>query len=345
MLQHLAIRGALAVAIKTAAMLVVLGLGMAGVLSAAEPEVTTNSIGMKLVTIPAGVFLMGAEEDRADTLNKFTYCDPKWLDGELPRHKVRITKAFDMGQHEVTLAQFLKFYHAANYKVEIERDGKPSWGYQDGKLIESNRFRPWAPLAWKPEMDHPVIYVSWNDAVAFCEWLSKKEGKTYRLPTEAEWEYACRAGSNSRYHFGDDPEELIRFANAADADRKALSPNAIIASFDKDGKKTDIEIPFPFLSRRDGYAWTAPVGKFRPNAFGLYDMHGNALEWCSDWYGEDYYSKSPVDDPQGASAGSSRVLRGGGFGGTPVALRCARRDDAEPSYRDCNLGFRVVCVR
>lgn len=310
------------------------------VVRAAEPEVITNSIGMKLVVIPAGEFMMGAEEDRADTLNHFPYCDPKWLDGELPRHKVRITKSFYMGQHEVTLAQFLKFYHAANYKVEIERDGQPSWGYQDGKLIESNRFRPWAPLAWKPEMDHPVIYVSWNDAVAFCEWLSKKEGKTYRLPTEAEWEYSCRAGTSSRYHFGDDQEELIRFANAADQDRKV-----IIASFDKDGKKTDTGTPFPFLSRRDGYVWTAPVGKFKPNAFGLYDMHGNAWEWCSDWYGEDYYGKSPTDDPQGPVAGSSRVLRGGGFRNTPVFLRCADRVDFVPSFRRDYSGFRVVCVR
>ena len=86
---------------------------------AAEPEVITNTVGMKLVAIPAGEFLMGAEEDRADTLNHYPYCDPKWLDGELPRHKVRITKSFYMGQHEVTLNQFLKFYHAANYKVDV----------------------------------------------------------------------------------------------------------------------------------------------------------------------------------------------------------------------------------
>ena len=318
---------------------------MPRVVRAAELEVITNSIGMKLVAIPAGEFMMGAEEDRVDTLNHFLYCDPKWLDGELPRHMVRITKSFYMGQHEVTLAQFLKFYHAANYKVEIERDGKASWGYQDGKLIESNRFRPWAPLAWKPEMDHPVIYVSWNDAFAFCEWLSKEEGKTYRLPTEAEWEYSCRAGTSSRYHFGDDQEELIRFANAADADNKAGTPNAIIVTFDKDGKKTDKNIPFPFVSRRDGYVWTAPVGKFRPNAFGLYDMHGNAWEWCSDWYGRDYYEKSPTDDPPGPSAGSSRVTRGGGFRAAPVLLRCARRGVAVPSYRNYYTGFRVVCVR
>jgi len=285
MLKNRVIGYALAVAFGT------VWMGTAArVVRAAEPEVITNSVGMKLVEIPAGEFRMGAEEDRADTLNHFPYCPSQWLDGELPRHKVRITKSFYMGQHEVTLAQFLKFYHDANYKVEIERDGKPSWGYdENGQVVESNLFRPWQPRGWKIEMDHPVIYVSWNDCVAFCEWLSKKEGKTYRLPTEAEWEYSCRAGTSSRYHFGDDQEELIRFANASDADRKAFFPNRTIRGI-KDGKLVDSQIPFPFLSRRDGYAWTAPVGKFRPNAFGLYDMHGNVWEWCSDWYGKDYYA-------------------------------------------------------
>jgi formylglycine-generating enzyme required for sulfatase activity len=314
--------------------------------AAQQPEVIKNSLGMKLALVPAGEFMMGAEEDRSDTLNYFPYCDPKWLDGELPRHQVRITKPFYMGQYEVTLGQFLTFYHDAKYKLDIERDGKPSWGYDStgGKLIESNRFRPWAP-GWQIGMDHPVVYVSWNDAVAFCKWLSKKEGKTYRLPTEAEWEYACRAGSNSRYHFGNNPEELVRYGNVADQDRKPSSGTSTIASFDKDGKKTNTQIPFPFVSRRDGYKWTAPVGKFQPNAFGLYDMHGNVWEWCSDWYDENYYGKSPVDDPQGASAGSFRVLRGGGFGVSPVALRCAGRSNVDPASRDDYGGFRVVCER
>ncbi len=311
-------------------------------------ETIANSLGMKLVLIPAGEFEMGADEDRSDTLNDFSYCDPAWLDGETPRHKVRITKPFYMGQHEVTLGQFLKFYHDAKYKTDIERDGKPSWGYsKDGRLVESNQYRPWHPIAWKIEMDHPVIYVSWNDATAFCNWLSEKEGKTYRLPTEAEWEYAARAGSSSRYHFGNDPEELARFANSSDQDRKNFfgsSGNIVIASF-KDGKKTDTNIPFPFISRRDGYAWTAPVGKFRPNDFGLYDMHGNVWEWCSDWYDETYYETSPTDDPQGPAAGSSRVARGGGFYDAPVNLRCADRDRDGPALRNCNFGFRVVCER
>lgn len=317
------------------------GLGLFAV------ETTTNSLGMKLVLIPAGEFQMGAEEDRSETLKAFPYCDPAWLDGEAPRHEVRITKPFYMGQHEVTLGQFLKFCESAKYLAEIERDGQPSYGLsKEGQLVESHQHRPWRPGGWKIEPDHPAIYVTWNDATAFCKWLSAEEGKTYRLPTEAEWEYACRAGSSHRYHFGDDPEELVRYGNVADLDRRtdleSRGGQFTIASF-HDGKKTDAEVPYPFLSRGDGYAWTSPVGKFQPNGFGLHDMHGSVWEWCSDWFEEDYYANSPVDDPQGPATGSLRVQRGGGFSNPPVRFRCAYRGFADPAFRFFFFGFRVVC--
>jgi formylglycine-generating enzyme required for sulfatase activity len=308
-------------------------------------ETTTNSLGMKLVLIPAGEFQMGAEEDRSDILKAFPYCDPAELDGELPRHQVRITKPFYLGQHEVTLGQFLKFCEGAKYKTETERDGHTSFGFsKEGRLNPSNEYRPWRPIGWEIEKNHPAIYVTWNDATAFCTWLSAEEGKTYRLPTEAEWEYACRAGSSHRYHFGDDLEELVRYGNAADLDRRTDlekdGPRSFAASF-KDG----IALPFPFLLRGDGYAWTAPVGKFQPNGFGLHDMHGGVWEWCSDWYDADYYANSPVDDPQGPADGSWHVIRGGGFNDTQVQLRCAFRSRADPPFRFFNLGFRVVCER
>ncbi len=298
---------------------------------------------MKLVLIPAGEFMMGAEESRAETLKCFPSCDPKWLEGELPRHRVRITHPFYLGQYTVTLGELLAFCRDAHYKLEMERDGKPSRGYNaEAKLIEATDFRPWAP-GWEIGRDHPAVYVSWNDAVAFCDWSSKREGKTYRLPTEAEWEYACRAGTSSRYYFGNDPEELVYYANAADADRAAICGNELIASFDQQGRRTDTRIPFPFLKGRDGYAWTAPVGKFRPNAFGLYDMHGNVWQWCSDWYDEHYYQSAPADDPKGPDAGSSHVVRGGSFRNIPARLRCACRSHDAPSYRFCSVGFRVAC--
>jgi formylglycine-generating enzyme len=314
-------------------------------LSASETK--TNSIGMKLVLVPAGEFTMGAEEDPSDTLSAFPYARREWLDGETPAHRVRITKPFYLGAHEVTYGQFLTFYHAAKYKTECERDGKPSWGYDSkGKLIESRNFRFWN-AGWKQTFSHPVVYVSWNDATAFCRWLSKKEGKQYRLPTESEWEYACRAGTETRYSCGNNPEDLVRVGNVADQDNRVAHPgwsNATIAVIKSD-KQENTNIPFPYLSSRDGYGFTAPVGKFRSNAFGLYDMHGNVWEWCSDWYDEGYYSRSPTDDPPGPNAGSSRVLRGGGWNVTPVGYRSASRCGNVPADRGYLIGFRVVCER
>ena len=121
-----------------------------------------------------------------------------------------------------------------------------------------------------------MVNVSWNDAVAFCKWLSRKEGKTYRLPTEAEWEYACRAGTTTRYYSGDDPETLAKVGNVADATAKAKLPRV---------ESTRSKPATGTCSR--------PRWVFKPNAFGLYDMHGNAWQWCSDWYGEKYYATSP----------------------------------------------------
>ena len=170
--------------------------------------------------------------------------------------------------------------------------------------------------------------VTWNDAVAFCDWLSKKEGKKYRLPTEAEWEYSCRAGTKTRFYSGDDDDSLKAVANIADASFKKKYPEGDWAA-----------------SWDDGYPFTAPAGKFKPNAFGLYDMHGNVWQWCADWYGEDYYKKSPGQDPQGPDAGPFRVLRGGSFLNVAHGCRSAYRFRRAPWNRYCYYGFRVVGVR
>jgi formylglycine-generating enzyme required for sulfatase activity len=169
-----------------------------------------------------------------------------------------------------------------------------------------------------------VVDVSWNDAVAFCQWLSKKESKTYRLPTEAEWEYACRAGTTTRYYSGDDPETLAKAANVTDATAKVKFP---------DWKYT--------IKSSDGYVFTAPVGKFKPNAFGLHDMHGNAWQWCADWYGAEYYAASPADDPNGPDSGDGRVLRGGSWYYRPSSTRSASRFGITPVNRGFLMGFRV----
>jgi formylglycine-generating enzyme required for sulfatase activity len=169
-----------------------------------------------------------------------------------------------------------------------------------------------------------VVLVSWNDAKAFCEWLSRRDRRTYRLPTEAEWEYACRARSTTRYWNGDDQEGLARIANVADGTAKQ--------------KFSD----WTTITARDGHVFTAPVGSFPANPFGLHDMHGNVWEWCADWYDSEYYENSPAADPQGPGSGSSRVLRGGSWSSAPSNGRCALRSNFTPDGRYSNDGFRLV---
>ena len=186
------------------------------------------------------------------------------------------------------------------------------------KKFEQNPRYTWREAGFEQTDHHPVVNVSWNDAVAFAEWLGKKEGKTYRLPTEAEWEYACRAGTTTRYFCGDDPEGLAEVGNIADATAREKYPdwNAIAA--------------------RDGFVYTAPVGRYRPNAWGLHDMHGNVWEWCWDWYGKDFYKASRVDDPAGPLEAADRVIRGGGWSaarataGRRTATGRARRPELRP---------------
>ena len=160
----------------------------------------------------------------------------------------------------------------------------------------------------------------------FCNWLSRKEGKTYRLPMEAEWEYACRAGTTTRYFHGNKLEGLENVANLADAAFETQFPELQGA-----------------IKANDGYAYTAPVGSFLPNAFGLYDMHGNVWEWCADWYGAEYYAKSPRNNPAGPATGEERVYRGGGWFNCTRGFRSASRSGGLPENRHLTLGFRV-CV-
>ncbi len=193
---------------------------------------------------------------------------------EGPRHQVRITRGFYMGAHEVTQEQ---------YAEVMERNPSKFSGAQN-----------------------PVDQVSWNDAVEFCARLSRKEGRTYRLPTEAEWEYTCRAGSTTAYCYGDDPAQLGEYAWYEGTS----------------GEKTH------------------KVGLKQPNAWGLYDVHGNVWEWCQDWYGD--YTRGAGEDPVGAASGVYRVVRGGSWFDYPLAFRSASRGRNSPSVRSDDHGLRVV---
>ena len=279
-----------------------------------EPEIT-NKIGMKLRLIPAGEFQMGSPASEVGRSE------------DEEQHRVKISQSYYLGKHEVTRGEFRKFVEATDYKTEAEKDEKGGYGYtgDEGTPYAQKPEFTWRNTGFTQTDEHPVVNVSWNDAVEFCKWLSKNERKTYRLPTEAEWEYACRATVSTRWFRGDDQSILEQIANVADS---ALFSKHAFFSYAK--------------SWNDGYVFTAPVGKFSANKFGLHDMHGNVWEWCSDWYDAKYYASSPTNDPRGPETGSSRVDRGGSWYSGPGDCRSAYRSGDSPSYRDFYLGFRVA---
>jgi formylglycine-generating enzyme len=299
----------------------------------------TNSIGMKLVKIPAGEFEMGLRESFEELVKTFPkFREPSPYSEGIPRveeltdaapHEVRITRPFYMGAYEVTIGQFKRFVEDAHFETEPERDGTGGYGVDLATKAWSTQREKrysWRTTGFPQGDDHPVVNITWNDAVAFCEWLGKREVKRYRLPTEAEWEYACRAGTTTHYSFGDDPEQLPANANTYDTSGAEVFPE-----WAKWAVRGD-----------DGFAFTAPVGHYKPNAFGLYDMHGNVWEWCSDRYGEDYYKVAPVDDPKGPETGGRRARRGGGWHVWPLYCTSFYRNFNTPQSRYLNLGFRVV---
>ena len=308
-----------------AVVLVVLGwsvsVGLIPALDAADPgrepkpgNEITNSIGMKLVHIPPGKFQMGSPESELGR------------EKEEVQHEAELTKGFYLSAHEVTVGQFKEFVNATKHQTEAEKDGKGSWGPDAvGKFVMDAKFT-WKNPGFEQTDDHPVVNVSWNDAKAFCKWLSEKEKKTYRLPTEAEWEFACRAGTTTAFAHGDDPEGLSAAGNVADASARAKFPGWTLG-----------------IKAKDGHTFTAPVGQFKKNAFGLHDMHGNVWEWCADWYDQNGFTKDRQRDPTGPATGSARVQRGGGWSSAPHRARSASRVGRDPSaYRGCYLGFRIA---
>ncbi len=307
-----------------------------------------GGVQLKMVLIPSGEFMMGSKESAEATAAFFnkTYGDTLTADackGEQPLHRVRITQPFYLGTYHVTRGQFRRFVNETGYKTDAERgDEQGAFGWNpDSRKFRFNKDYSWRNAGYEQTDEHPVVNVDWNDAVAFCQWLSRKEGKTYRLPTEAEWEYACRAGTTTRYSSGDEPEALAKVGNVADAAFRADFPydNRLLAT--------------GALKASDGNVFTSPVGSFRPNAFGLYDMHGNAWQWCSDRYSGNYYAVSPVNNPQGPdrrqaqadvgyNSGDERVLRGGAWDTIAMQARSAARWSSLPVYRGYITGFRVA---
>ncbi len=247
-----------------------------GIITNSSSEPITNSIGMKLVLMPKGTFMMGSPAEEVGGQD------------DEQQHQVTISKNYFLGMTEVTQGQYEKVMgtNPSHFQKRVIR------------LTDSSMY--------------PVEQVSWEDAVEFCKKLSelpeeKKAGRIYRLPTEAEWEFACRAGSKTAFSFGDQPSSLSNHAwfNANSDDK------------------------------------THPVGEKKPNAWGLYDMHGNVAEWCSDWYGD--YPKGVVSDPTGPKEGLSPVFRGGCWYSEAALCRSASRGWFDPAHGFViDLGFRVA---
>jgi sulfatase modifying factor 1 len=284
-----------------------------------------NSLGMRFVLIPSGTFMMGSHESAAAVAVNPAYGDRpgkvKWYKREHPLHRVTLTRPFLLQETEVTVAQFRAFAIATGFRTEAEREGW-GWGYDNGKWVKKQGVN-WRAPEFDQDDDYPVTYISWNDAQAFIAWLNR-EGKTerYRLPTEAEWEYACRAGSETPFYWGREPEG--RYANFSDLIYVKFYPMDMHVN-----SKVD-----------DGRVYTAPVANYRPNAFGLYDMSGNLNEWCQDWYSE--YEAEDALDPRGPAEGKHRVLRGGSWCSIAGGMRSASRGRNTPNYSFSRTGFRLA---
>jgi len=239
-----------------------------------RPKALANSVGMRIVLLPAGSFTMGASAG-----------DPHRRSNEEPAHEVILTEPFYLAVNPVTQAEFARVMGANPAQFQPGEGGGPS---------------------------HAVESVSWDDAVRFCERLSettdeKRARRSYRLPTEAEWEYACRAGTGTPFSFGESlAPDQSRFQGAAEG--------------------------------------PSPVGSYPANLFGIFDMHGNVWEWCADWYDENYYKSTPLRDPAGPATGKFRVLRGGSWRNGAERCRASYRNALAPYQRDSATGFRVVLV-
>jgi len=275
------------------------------------PVETINSIGMKLRFIPPGKFMMGSSKEEIDSwLKQSNAWVKERLPSERPQHEVEITQPFYLGQTEVTVGHFRQFVTATGYQTQAERERGAFRHFPNGEWkMDANA--NWLNPGIAQTDDHPVVSVSWNDAVEFCNWLSKQEGKNYRLPTEAEWEYSCRAGSKGQWSFGDNEGELWDYARVG-------------------GNSQD-------------HTW--PVAALKENAWGLRDIHGNVWEWCQDRWDANYYMNSPPKDPPGPAAGDERVLRGGGWNSQEAtSCRSAFRTHNYPAPGCYHWGFRVVLV-
>ena len=280
-----------------------------------QQTTTLDSVEMVLVT--GGTFQMGG-------IGQFK-------NGE-PVHSVTVN-SFYMGKYELTIGQFSQFINETGFQTDAQKKGF-SYAFAPPKLMPKIQGVDWRCDAQgkertKSEYNYPVIHVSWNDANEYCKWLSQKTGQKYRLPTEAEWEYAAGNGAkHTMFSWGDNVPAGKNGGNVADE-----SFNRMIKQY----------FAWSIVNGyNDGYIWISPVGSFNPNELGLFDMSGNVLEWCNDFYEKNYYKISPSNNPQGPSSGKTRIIRGGCWVDNLDGCRIVSRGGNDPTLSIYNCGFRIV---
>ncbi len=329
-----------------------------GVVNAEKPSPETNSLGMRMIAIQPGEYVRGSIKGDHLRQNHPLTTGGVGSHDSRPRHRVKLTRAFAIAATEVTVGQFRKFVEATGYQTSAESSGRGGLAFlpdveDDG--VERFDNRPdctWRNPGFTQTDAHPVVCVSWKDAVAFCQWLSKKDDAHYRLPTEAEWEYAARAGATTSYLGGNSGSTIYAYGNVADAALEKAHHGLTLRQ-----RIADLED-----GKGDGFVYTASVGQLKPNKWGLFDTHGNVWEWCSDKYDAEHYreltgahinhddpSTLPlITDPQGPADspnhkyGDWRVTRGGAWITGPLTSRCASKTFGEASDAFCYTGFRVV---
>ncbi|HBG19370.1 MAG TPA: formylglycine-generating enzyme family protein [Desulfobulbaceae bacterium] len=270
---------------KTAGKLLMLFSSVAyPVVAVAESPYVDPGTAMEFVLVKGGCFAMGDAAGEGDP-------------SERPVHESCVDD-FYMGKYEVTNEQYKKF------------DATHNSGTSDGLSLDGAK--------------QPVVNVSWENSVAFARWLSEKSKQNYRLPTEAEWEYAARAGSMESRFWGNNPDEACKYANVADLTAKKQRPNWTVFFCD------------------DGHVVATPVGSFKANGLGLHDMLGNVWEWCADVYSSEAYGRLPQDNPLYRGLGEYKVMRGGGWSNGPLGIRSSHRVGLSPDFGHHALGFRLV---
>ena len=269
-----------------------------------------------LVTIPAGHFVMGVRADEIDADN----VPLMQQQAELPLHGVTVRDGFAMGQTEITRAQFAVFVAETGYQAL-------GCMINNGKIWVLDRTKSWRDPGFSQDDEHPAVCVSYADATAYVEWLSRKTGKRYRLPTETEWEYAARAGTVLTHPWGDKPPLACAYAKVADRSHAARFSQKTAAMF------------FPCET---GYAFTAPVAHYQANEFGLFDMYGNAREIVADCWNPTYWGAPLGTAARTTGSCETAVTRGGGWYDAPPNIRPARRFREDRAQRRADQGFRVV---